>query len=203
MLLPAADFPAAVRKAQPMSQRLTLDYEFSDALAEQVATLQIAPELPSPPHAKLLPALLAIPLMLVLASEWDFKWELLVPAVLVAVAVGIPYSIWGFIAGMRLLAFRRVRRLLLTPFRDLPHRNISWRFSEERFTFCSALRTVNAEWRDVADLVYAQGFTSMKVRWGEIVMIPNPVLTQDIADLMTRKAKAYGARLLRIGKKRA
>src|SRR5207248_11403151 len=102
----------------------------------------------------------------------------------------------GLAAVTRHRTFHRIRDQLLGAFRDLPHRNISWTFTEDRFEFKSAARTVTAEWRDLAELCLFPGFQGMKLRWGEIVMIPAPVRTPEVADLSRRKATEFGAKVL-------
>jgi hypothetical protein len=181
-----------------MSNRITLEYEFTDALAERVATLQVGPVLPPVPLQKLLPALTVAPLFVVFVIENDVDWRMYLPLVLLTALSMIPLALWGLAGVRRGLAFRRIRDQLLSAFRDLPHRNIVWTFSEDRFEFKSAARTVTAEWRDVAELLLFRGFHGMKLRWGEIVMIPAPVLTPEIADLALRKCGEFEAKILRV-----
>src|SRR5258708_1161718 len=116
-----------------MSNRFTLEYEFTDALADQVATLHVGPAPPAVPLPRLLPALAVVPLFVVFVIGNEVDWRMYLPLVLLAAVAAIPLFLWGLVGVRRRLAFRRMRNQLLGAFRDLPHRHISWTFSEDRF----------------------------------------------------------------------
>jgi hypothetical protein len=89
---------------------------------------------------------------------------------------------------------------MLGPFRGLEHRRVSWAFTDRGFTFESARRKISAEWTEFTDLWITRGFQTIRLRTGEDVSIPGPVLTAEVGELIRRKATVYGAKIHRAAK---
>src|SRR5258708_4934654 len=123
-----------------MSQNLTLDYEIDDALADQVAALAIGPKPQGYPPSKVELAKWvaivggAVLIMSLSGIQWTITWQVIFPVSIMGIAVAFPFGVLGLLHLLRLVASRRTRRAMLIPFVGLPHRRVSWAFTERGFT---------------------------------------------------------------------
>jgi len=184
-----------------MSNDLRLQYEVDEALADRVAELAIGPMPQRQPETRFVVAKFlavvggGVAIMVATGIQWNIQWQLILPLPVMGLAFAFPFGMWGLLHLFRHVAYRRVRRGLLGAFDGLEHRRVSWVFTDRGFTFESALRTVRAEWADLTCLWITRGFELIRLRTGEEVAIPSPVLTPEVGDLIRRKATVYGAKI--------
>jgi hypothetical protein len=185
-----------------MPEPVSIQYEFTDALAERAANSYIRANLNNL-DSKFWTALAGLVLFVVLLGlavllgiflDMDW-WILIIPIAFLVIFGGmllILLLLHFFTVAARPLVRWNVRRQMMAGYQDLADRTIRWTFADDRFQVHSGLRDREVPWEGLRRIRVWPGFWALGLKGGPDLMLPMEFLPVDVQRVIRRKAREAG-----------